>query len=77
MFLVIALPAVDGGWSDWSDWDDCLCDNDTDIATQQRQRSCTDPEPQNGGVPCGGDETDTRVCNNVSCSNQGILLYVH
>ena len=63
-------PVIDGGWSDWTDWDSCVCNSDTNIASQQRRRECSNPEPQNGGLPCYGDEIDTQLCVNVHCQGE-------
>ncbi|KAL6491186.1 hypothetical protein MHYP_G00015310 [Metynnis hypsauchen] len=47
--------AVDGSWSCWSDWS---CRGQT----KRRTRQCTNPAPQNGGVPCQGLSEETADC---------------
>uniref|UniRef100_A0AAR2JMJ6 Complement component C8 beta chain n=1 Tax=Pygocentrus nattereri TaxID=42514 RepID=A0AAR2JMJ6_PYGNA len=47
--------AVDGSWSCWSDW---TCRGQT----KRRTRQCTNPAPQNGGVPCQGLSEETADC---------------
>uniref|UniRef100_A0A0G4HCP0 Uncharacterized protein n=1 Tax=Chromera velia CCMP2878 TaxID=1169474 RepID=A0A0G4HCP0_9ALVE len=50
---------VDGGFSDWGDWSKCS------LSCQQfRFRSCTNPRPSRGGLPCPeGQETfQVRAC---------------
>lgn len=48
------LFAVNGGWSQWSAWIDCRCPGDTLAKGQKRTRTCTNPPPSNGGLPCQG-----------------------
>ena len=56
--------SVDGGWASWSDWQPCsvTCGN----GTQKRNRTCTKPSPQYGGV-CSGDAEDMQECGAVPC----------
>lgn len=51
---VICIFAVNGGWSQWSAWIDCRCPGDTLAKGQKRTRTCTNPPPSNGGLPCQG-----------------------
>ncbi|XP_072543713.1 complement component C8 beta chain [Salminus brasiliensis] len=48
--------AVDGNWSCWSEWSACSGQ------TKRRTRQCTNPAPQNGGVPCRGVREETTDC---------------
>ncbi len=44
--------AVNGGWTDWAPWtDSTTCDSDCN-KTQSSVRTCTNPEPANGGSDC-------------------------
>ncbi|XP_078378120.1 properdin-like [Oculina patagonica] len=56
---------VDGGWSDWSAWGSCTvtCGG----GTQTRTRTCTNPPPSNGGLPCSGPATESQQCGTASC----------
>ncbi|XP_046396298.1 semaphorin-5B [Ischnura elegans] len=56
---------VDGGWSSWSPWFPCSQVSDESVGPvsagantlgecQCRQRTCTNPEPKNGGKTCSG-----------------------
>ncbi len=43
---------IDGGWSEWSE---CFPDEGS-CGLGMQYRTCTNPEPQNGGAPCEGDD---------------------
>ncbi|VDH96262.1 Hypothetical predicted protein [Mytilus galloprovincialis] len=60
---------VDGSWAEWSEWDNC-----TDACgggLQFRNRTCSDPEPQFGGIDCVGNSVDNNVCNEHECPVDG------
>ncbi|KAM9810595.1 complement component C7 [Neosynchiropus ocellatus] len=46
---------TDGSWSCWSAW---TCAG----SQRSRQRTCTNPTPQNGGQECVGESTETSDC---------------
>lgn len=53
------LPLSDGGWSEWGRWSNCNISckvNDQQHGQRHRQRTCTNPEPQNGGNTCPPDD---------------------
>lgn len=56
---------IDGDWSSWSDYTNCrvICGD----GYQRRNRSCTNPPPQAGGMDCMGDTTDRLECHNGAC----------
>ena len=58
---------IDGGWSDWSSWSGCgvLC-------SKTRSRSCSDPEPFNGGSNCTGDKTEMIKCCGDDCIDSSL-----
>ncbi|XP_035668229.1 coadhesin-like isoform X2 [Branchiostoma floridae] len=61
---------VDGSWSDWSEWS--ACSVTCGVGEQTRDRTCTNPEPANGGADCGEQSQETRECNTgVSCPVDG------
>ncbi|XP_059163925.1 netrin receptor UNC5C-like isoform X2 [Physella acuta] len=52
---------VNGAWSSWSDWSECstTCGK----GRQKRVRSCSDPVPYNGGLPCEGEQQQSVICS--------------
>ncbi|EDO49202.1 predicted protein, partial [Nematostella vectensis] len=56
---------VDGGFSEWGNYTECsvTCGG----GTQMRLRTCTNPQPANGGRPCLGETTETKDCNLQPC----------
>ena len=65
--LVYFLPIVDGDYSDWSVW--TSCSKSCGTGSQTRNRSCSDPKPQNGGANCDrlGPINETKACNTQKC----------
>ena len=63
---------VDGKYTEWSQWTECTvtCGG----GTQTRNRSCTNPPPQNGGKSCLdqglGPEIQTQNCNVQPCPSK-------
>lgn len=47
---------IDGGWSEYSDWGSCI------NGTKARTRTCNNPMPAYGGLPCVGDSTEYQSC---------------
>lgn len=62
--LVFLFP-VDGNWSSWVNSTSCTvsCGKGTLMQT----RTCTNPAPVNGGLPCVGAEKVSVACNIQSC----------
>ncbi|XP_019643716.1 PREDICTED: coadhesin-like [Branchiostoma belcheri] len=57
---------VNGGWSDWDQWSNCSVT--CGVGTETRDRTCTNPAPENGGVDCDGSAQETRSCDTgLSC----------
>jgi len=56
---------TDGGWSDWSAWS--LCSASCGNGSRSKSRTCDNPAPQNGGLPCVGDSITNEDCNIKSC----------
>ncbi|XP_045160489.2 SCO-spondin-like [Mercenaria mercenaria] len=65
-----AAPSVDGGFTEWTVWTDCsvTCGD----GEQTRSRTCTNPEPQNGGTDCVGDTQESQTCNLASCPQEKV-----
>nr|XP_034330808.1 A disintegrin and metalloproteinase with thrombospondin motifs adt-1-like isoform X3 [Crassostrea gigas] len=55
---------VDGIWSQWESWTTCsvTCGH----GRQTRERSCTNPAPARGGLPCSGNGSEERNCSQIS-----------
>ncbi|XP_041482111.1 mucin-17-like isoform X2 [Lytechinus variegatus] len=62
--LNYTLP-VDGGWSEYGNLSDCSRTCGTGV--QIRSRTCTNPSPQWGGMPCIGDSHQYILCNEELC----------
>ncbi|XP_019627144.1 PREDICTED: properdin-like [Branchiostoma belcheri] len=62
--------AVDGGWSDWGPWSGCSVT--CGVGTETRDRTCTNPAPENGGADCDGPAQETQACDTgMSCPVDG------
>jgi len=68
------LTKIHGGWSEWSQFTECYppCEG----GLRYRQRSCTNPPPQNGGDECPGDTRGLwEICKrNVSCPQTQTMM---
>lgn len=56
---------LSGGWSAWGPWSSCS--RDCELGFRVRKRTCTNPEPRNGGLPCVGDAAEYQDCNPQAC----------
>ena len=56
---------VSGGWAAWGPWSSCS--RDCELGFRFRKRTCTNPEPRNGGLPCVGDAAEYQDCNPHAC----------
>nr|XP_022335242.1 semaphorin-5B-like [Crassostrea virginica]XP_022335250.1 semaphorin-5B-like [Crassostrea virginica]XP_022335258.1 semaphorin-5B-like [Crassostrea virginica]XP_022335266.1 semaphorin-5B-like [Crassostrea virginica] len=61
-------PPVDGNWSVWTPWSNCTANCNGGIQT--RRRSCSNPLPQRGGIPCTGNKNEWRMCNSYTCKDE-------
>ncbi|KAI1889054.1 hypothetical protein AGOR_G00175110 [Albula goreensis] len=57
----ISSHTVNGGWSAWSSWSQCSRDCSRGI--RSRKRTCNNPEPKYGGIPCLGPALEYQECN--------------
>ncbi|XP_069838553.1 semaphorin-5B isoform X2 [Dendropsophus ebraccatus] len=60
---------VSGGWSPWGGWSGCS--RDCELGFRSRKRTCSNPEPRNGGQPCMGSATEFQDCNPQACPVKG------
>ncbi|XP_067942024.1 coadhesin-like [Watersipora subatra] len=61
---------VDGAWSLWTEWSSCssTCNN----GMAERNRTCTNPPPAHGGLPCHGTDLESKRCNvHIQCPIDG------
>ncbi|XP_061184990.1 SCO-spondin-like [Saccostrea echinata] len=60
---------IDGGLTDWGKWGTCSvsCGG----GSQERTRTCTNPEPRYGGADCTGDLKESQDCNTQNCPIDG------
>lgn len=68
---------VNGGWSSYTTkgvWSACSRTCNEGVQTLVYKRTCTNPAPQNGGLPCLGESTmnKTRSCMTIKCP--GVFL---
>lgn len=56
---------LSGGWATWGLWSSCS--RDCELGFRVRKRTCTNPEPRNGGLPCVGDAAEYQDCNPQAC----------
>lgn len=61
------MSLVDGEYSDWGAWS--ACDQPCGSGHKLRVRSCSNPEPQFGGMNCTGlgPEIESVACNTDPC----------
>ncbi|XP_076098251.1 SCO-spondin-like [Mytilus galloprovincialis] len=59
---------IDGEWKEWGKWNHCSTTCGGGIQT--RNRECI--EPQYGGAPCHGNNTDYMSCNDFECPIDGV-----
>ncbi|XP_044770242.1 semaphorin-5B [Neomonachus schauinslandi] len=61
--------SVSGGWAAWGPWSSCS--RDCELGFRVRKRTCTNPEPRSGGLPCIGDAAEYQDCNHQACPVRG------
>lgn len=57
---------ADGNWTRWSPWN--ACNRRCGGGIQTRSRTCTNPQPSNGGAYCDGKSLERRPCNSQECA---------
>ncbi|XP_060578405.1 uncharacterized protein LOC132735468 [Ruditapes philippinarum] len=63
--VLCQISPVNGNWSDWTAWSSCS--RSCGSGNQTRFRQCDSPSPGPGGIPCEGDEFDSKPCNLSKC----------
>ncbi|XP_071505772.1 uncharacterized protein [Diadema antillarum] len=56
---------IHGNWSEWSHWSPCS--ESCGGGTRNRTRECTNPPPNEHGVPCEGHDLEEEACNTQEC----------
>lgn len=69
---------VNGGWSSYTTkgvWSACSRTCNEGVQTLVYKRTCTNPAPQNGGLPCLGESTmnKTRSCMTIKCPEYVVM----
>ena len=69
-------PFLDGGWSNWTDVSECSgCAVDGTGGTQSTTRTCSNPEPVNGGHECTpSGQTGTTISINTGIQIETQIL---
>ena len=63
------LCIVNGGWSRWEDWSPCS-ETCGERGFQMRSRTCNNPRPQHGGLPCAGSQQSVQKCREPPCAGK-------
>ena len=63
---------VNGGWENWSSFG--LCNATCGGGIQVRNRTCNDPPPSGGGLPCAGDSSEVQLCNQLACPGKSCFM---
>ncbi|XP_059079063.1 hemicentin-1-like [Tigriopus californicus] len=68
---------VDGGWGSYSGWTSCVVPdrNCGDGGERWQERSCVNPIPRFGGIPCVGNGTVHEACNADCATSKDIRLH--
>ena len=61
-------PKINGGWSEWSEGE---CSATCGSGKLTKTRTCSNPEPANGGYDCVGDEMETVDCQHLKACDIG------
>lgn len=56
---------VNGNWEAWGGW--TTCSKTCGAGIKSRSRTCSNPAPQNGGLPCAGLSAESTYCNPSPC----------
>ncbi|PVD39248.1 hypothetical protein C0Q70_01876 [Pomacea canaliculata] len=57
-----------GGWATWGEWSKCSAA--CGMGYRERDRTCTDPAPMQGGAACIGPGTDVTHCYSGPCRDE-------
>ena len=68
----LCLIEVDGEFTFWSD--NGPCTKTCGTGSQEQTRTCTNPAPQHGGLPCEGPTQQTVACNEQPCPSEHIFV---
>ncbi|CAH8660274.1 unnamed protein product [Heterobilharzia americana] len=60
---------IHGDWSNWSSWS--ACSRTCGVGLQNRERECTQPQPQFGGRLCRGSAKEIRTCEVLKRGSSG------
>ncbi|XP_048756323.1 papilin-like isoform X2 [Ostrea edulis] len=62
-FCMLKECPVNGGWTPWTPYS--ICTATCGVGYQTSTRTCTNPVPKAGGLPCPGESKDTRKCRDL------------
>ncbi|XP_072179385.1 uncharacterized protein [Diadema setosum] len=66
-FCEVAI--IHGNWSEWTEWSPCS--ESCGGGIWNRTRECTNPPPNEHGMPCEGHDFEEEACNTQKCPGPG------
>lgn len=68
-----SFTVVNGNWGAWGGW--TTCSKTCGAGIKSRSRTCSNPAPQNGGLPCAGLSAESTSCNPSPCKGNAIMSF--
>ena len=68
LFFISYVYVVNGNWGAWGEYG--VCYKSCGGGIKERFRSCDNPPPQHGGLPCKGFNKFVSVCNTQHCPGE-------
>jgi hypothetical protein len=73
IYFLFHVGTIDGHWGGWKDYSNCS--EECGKGKKTRLRECNNPEPENNGKLCFGDNSESMDCYQTNCpKGNGILI---